>query len=188
MDTRLPYKADEEQAPLLGKDLSVLDRLRYFIKSKRLTRWYVSWCIFNALLCIGLILYALAARKGRLDHYPRNGWFLTAEALITLFISFETVSDMIVYGCEDYWQDPWHVFDFLVCILCLVGLVIDYIHWYFYMQIDDYISVGLLIVRYIVQSCRVVRVLRQANQAVLDNQVVEETPISLPDCYQQSSS
>merc|ERR1719409_181210 len=129
-----------------------------------------------------LVLYAFLGRRGRLGHYPKNGWFLVAEAVITLFITAETAADMIVYGCREYWNDSWRVFDFAVCILCLIGLVIDYIHWYFYMQIDDYISVGLLIVRYIVQGFRVLRVLRQANAAASTISTVEETPISMPGC------
>merc|ERR1719408_396105 len=118
-----------------------------------------------AFACVALVLYAFLGRKGRLDHYPKNGYLLVAEAAITLFITAATVADMIVYGCNEYWQYAWRVFDFAVTVLCLVGLVIDYIHWYFYLRIDDYISVGLLIVRYIVQGFRVLRVLRQANVA-----------------------
>lgn len=136
-----------------------------------------------AVACIALVLYAFLGRRGRLDHYPKNGWLLVAEALITLFITMETVADMIVYGCQEYWRNGWRVFDFIVCILCLIGLVIDYVHWYFYMRIDDYISVGLLIVRYVVQSFRIYRVLRQANIATTNSFTVDETQIKIPGCH-----
>merc|ERR1719419_1343035 len=105
---------------------------------------------------------------------------LWAEAWVSAFISVETAADMIICGWEEYWGDHWHIFDIIVALACIASLVIDFLRWVARLHFDDYFSVVLLIVRYMLQSVRVLQLLHNARKAKQELDVVDETPITIP--------
>merc|ERR1719450_1133995 len=146
-----------ESEPLLkgATKLTCREWLNDFIKRIRLSYWYVAFCLFNAALCVAIVVYVLFVREKDLTQYPRAKWLLLSEAILTEFILFETIADMIICSCKEYWQDPWHIFDVFVCAICVASLIIDIIHLVLVLEIDNrYISVLFLVLRFGAQGCR----------------------------------
>eukprot|EP00929_Paragymnodinium_shiwhaense_P121655 TRINITY_DN93999_c0_g1_i1.p1 TRINITY_DN93999_c0_g1~~TRINITY_DN93999_c0_g1_i1.p1 ORF type:complete len:200 (-),score=14.58 TRINITY_DN93999_c0_g1_i1:116-715(-) len=171
---------DDEETPLLSpsKELTFKERLTHAVHEFRLSRWYVVWCLLIAILCMALLAYSIFLQ---VDHrHSRHLWLLICEVFITLVIVLETAADLIIYGWRDYWKDWWRVFDFVICVICVIGLAVDIFHWYMYMEVDDYISTGLLIMRYVLQAVRAVRFLVHAHRSLDEIDAVDATSIALP--------
>merc|ERR1719343_521150 len=87
---------------------------------------------------------------------------------------------MIVMGSQAYWQCWWHISDFAICGICISCLAFDLSRRVYEWQVDDYISIGLLIFRYIAQAIRVVWLFRNAQRAQAELATVDDTQIMLP--------
>jgi len=185
-------RCDDERSPLVPHSASFtfVERLRDSIRRHRLNSVYVGFCVMITLMCLGLVAYSLffLRDKGELARYPNALWFLLAEALITLIIFVETGADMVVYGCKEYWQNPWHVLDFIICVVCLASLVVDVIFWANVIQISEYFGVFLLILRYVAQGTRVMRLLRNAQKAKAERDAVDATFVVMPAAGVSTSS
>uniref|UniRef100_A0A7S1A8C0 Ion transport domain-containing protein n=1 Tax=Noctiluca scintillans TaxID=2966 RepID=A0A7S1A8C0_NOCSC len=171
-----------ETTPLFAdtNSLPLNDRMRHVIQQHRLRRAYVAFCIGMTLYCFILIVCSGLAHYQKFGFDPHTPWLILGEAVVTIFICTETLADMILCGFRLYWSDWWHRFDVCVSVICLAGLALDFIKSSRNMKLDDYVSMSLLVARYLIQLARIFRVVRSAQIAKARRDAVDDTPIVLP--------
>lgn len=173
------YGQEDEDRPLRASlSLSLTERLRDNIRRLRLSNFYVAVCAFFSFICTGLLLHSIFSRQG--FGQPRPMLMFVSEALITVLIVAETFADMVLYGCREYWRNGWHVFDFVVCFICVASLAADVIPWIPVIKVSAMVGFPLLIIRYMAQTVRILRLLKNAGKAKAEMDVVDETSIILP--------
>lgn len=169
-----------EYTPLLADapiTLTWHDSLVDWIRNARLSVWYVMFCFLVAITCLMLVVHSMLWRDLASEDHQRVQYFALVDIFITVFIVIETLADFILHGCGEYWQDWWRIFDFAVCVVCVLSLLVDVYRWTFLAERNGSLSMMLLIIRYGTQTVRILRLLRSASRAKAELDAVDETPV-----------
>lgn len=148
---------------------------RGFVYNMRLSKAYILSCILMALATLAVVLYLIIAVH--MQQQPLPLWVVILDGIVCIFMVLETTVDMGFLKWK-FWSSPWHVFDLLVSILCVLGWVLLLLE---YLKVladsSGFIWVALLTIRYIGQVIRIIRYLRVAAEAKASQDVVEEQQV-----------
>jgi len=171
---------DEDDAILSPTSkLTWQERWRDNIQRYRLSPNYVGFCVFMVLWCLTIESYCIWMHvKGHELESWVSVFVFVSDIAVVLFIVVETSSDMIVCGIKEYWRNWWNVADFIICAFCVISLGLEILRQSYHL--DDVLSISLLILRYVAQGTRVVWLLRNAQRAQAQLDVVDDTEIIMP--------
>jgi hypothetical protein len=127
-----------------------------------------------------LACYSLYVHYRKPGHELSNEWFLASDIAIMMFILFETFADMIVMSCAEYWSSLWHILDFCIVVVCIAMIFVEFTNKDNTREHDGQLGMALLVMRYSVQGLRVVWLMRNAQRAKENAEVVDETAIIMP--------
>ncbi|CEM36143.1 unnamed protein product [Vitrella brassicaformis CCMP3155] len=179
----VPIPEEEEEGErggegLNGSDASPSQReiSKKLVVQMRLSQTYLVFCL--AMATLGLFLLAYCLYKGGVP--AMHWWFFIGELVLTIFLTAETVIDMYLLR-RDFWLYSWNIFQLVVTVLCVAFVVFDILQWMaLFEQLEGYLSLILLIIRYVFQVARTVELFRKSAASHASQQAVAEETVAFP--------
>ena len=158
-----------EASPLCSK-LTLREKLRDTIQRHRLHGLYTFTCAVLATLSALQVYFSVL-------QFPVSPWFVALEILLTAAVVLDTAADMVVYGCDVYWQSGWHICEFVICVVCVINVPLEIVSSVIPVLVK---SNCVTIIRYSVQCLRLFRFVCSVQKSKMAQWMADETIITMP--------
>ena len=114
---RIVMKFHPKKKYVITGEKNCIDQLYLFFESKI----YIGYIIVS-------IILSVCALNFRLNHEKFSSFFLILDYFCIFLFTIEIILKLITYG-KDFFNDQWNIFDFIIIILIIFTLPIDYLKW-----------------------------------------------------------